>query len=101
MTGNEGIKLDDTVVQGKGNIVSNMDKEKVMLSITNGKYYNLGEIGGVIWDLIEQPITVTRLIAALVSEYDVAEDDCEKQVISFLEDLLREGLIYSGEKTIP
>jgi len=32
----------------EGNIVSNMDGEKVMLSIKNGKYYNLGEIGGFI-----------------------------------------------------
>ena len=28
-----------------------MDGEKVMLSINNGKYYNLGEIGGDIWEL--------------------------------------------------
>ena len=34
-----------------------MDGEKVMLSIEKGKYYNLGLLGGVIWELIESPIT--------------------------------------------
>ena len=34
----------------KGNIVSDMGGEKVMLSIENGKYYNLGEMGGEIWE---------------------------------------------------
>ena len=29
-----------------------MGGEKVMLSVKNGKYYNLGEIGGEIWELI-------------------------------------------------
>ena len=31
-------------VQKEGNVVSDMDGEKVMLSIHNGKYYNLGEV---------------------------------------------------------
>lgn len=40
------INLDHYIVQSEGNIVSDMDGEKVMLSIKNGKYYNLGKIGG-------------------------------------------------------
>ena len=40
------ISCNHLVVQSPGNIVSDMDGEKVMLSVHNGKYYNLGEIGG-------------------------------------------------------
>ena len=42
-----------TISQIKGNIVSDMSGEKIMLSIEKGKYYNLGEIGGEIWELIQ------------------------------------------------
>jgi hypothetical protein len=94
----QGILLNDTVVQSKGNIVSDMDGEKVMLSVHNGKYYNLGGVGGFIWDSIETPIPVGKLIAVLMSEYEVEESECEKQVTSFIEHLLEEGLIKVGEK---
>ena len=40
------LTVDAVIVQSEGFLVSDMDGEKVMLSIDNGKYYNLGEIGG-------------------------------------------------------
>ncbi|MEI5893021.1 lasso peptide biosynthesis PqqD family chaperone [Bacillus cereus] len=87
------ILLNQCVEQVKGNVVSDMDGEKVMLSIKNGKYYNLGRLGGVIWELIEKSIPVTQLVTTLMSEYEVEKLQCEGQVISFLEMLLEEGLI--------
>ncbi|AXI10764.1 lasso peptide biosynthesis PqqD family chaperone [Oceanobacillus sp. 143] len=81
------------VSQIVGNIVSDMDGEKVMLSIQNGKYYNLGEIGGAIWERINEPISVDKLVAGLMDNYDVSQTECEEQVLSFLDKLLEEGLI--------
>ncbi|EMI9090657.1 PqqD family protein [Bacillus cereus] len=89
----QGISLNQFITQVQGNIVSDMNGEKVMLSIQKGKYYNLGELGGVIWGLIEKPLSVTQLIKALTLEYEVEQSKCEKEVISYLEILLEEGLI--------
>src|SRR5688572_7459146 len=94
----ESISLNSTIVQSPGNIVSDMDGEKVMLSVQNGKYYNLGEIGGAIWEHIEKPILISDLIAALMSEYDVNQTDCEEQVVSFLNLLARENLILRNRE---
>ncbi|CAG9613448.1 hypothetical protein BACCIP111899_02663 [Bacillus rhizoplanae] len=88
------ISLECQVVQSKGNIVSDMDGEKVMLNVQKGKYYNLGEMGGEIWDLIEEPITVARLVTTLISNYNVERIECEEQVLSFLELLFKENLIH-------
>ncbi|PHA03106.1 PqqD family protein [Bacillus pseudomycoides] len=88
------ISLECQVVQSKGNIVSDMDGEKVMLNVQKGKYYNLGEMGGEIWDLIEEPITVAQLVTTLISSYNVERIECEEQVLSFLELLFKENLIY-------
>lgn len=93
MISQEKISLNQMVVQTKGNIVSDMGGEKVMLSIENGKYYNLGEIGGEIWELIQEEKTINELILALLSKYDVEEAVCEEQVVSFLEHLYKEKLI--------
>lgn len=97
MIKSKSISLNHLIVQGKGNVVSDMDGEKVMMSISNGKYYNLGGIGGVIWDLIKKPITVNQLITTLMSEYVVEQKKCEEQVMTFLKHLNEEGLIYIEE----
>ncbi|HWJ76737.1 MAG TPA: lasso peptide biosynthesis PqqD family chaperone [Niallia sp.] len=81
------------VSQGEGNIVSDMGGEKVMLSIGNGKYYNLGEIGGVIWDLAKKPITIDQVVTKLVSQYEVEKNECEQQVMKFVKQLIDEGLL--------
>jgi hypothetical protein len=87
------ISLSQFVAQIKGNIVSDMGGEKVMLSVKNGKYYNLGGIGGDIWDLIGEKIQVNQIVTNLMSNYNVEQSVCEEQVISFLELLLGEGLV--------
>lgn len=87
------ISLYQEVSQGKGNIVSDMGEEKVMLSVNKGKYYNLGEIGGEIWDIIQEPIEVKQIISKLMFIYEVDQCECEEQVILFLNMLLNEDLI--------
>lgn len=81
------------VNQAKGAIVSDMAGEKVMLSVKNGKYYNLGNIGGAIWDYIESPLSVKELVQKLKEVFEVDTEECNKEVTIFLEQLYSEGLI--------
>lgn len=82
--------------QQPGNIVSDMDGEKVMLSIQSGKYFNLGELGGEIWDLMKEPISIDNLVSTLLARYDVGQTECEEHVIAFLIQLLGEGLVHKN-----
>ncbi|PRS39182.1 PqqD family protein [Bacillus sp. RJGP41] len=70
-----------------------MDGEKVMLSVQKGKYYNLGKLGGEIWDLMKEPVTIQELVTTLQSQYDVSQTECEKQVTDFINQLLEQGLV--------
>lgn len=90
---NKTISINDIVSQIEGNIVSDMDGEKVMLSIQNGKYYNLGEIGGEIWECMKEPISIHELMHSLVAQYDVDERKCRDQTFEFIASLLEEGLV--------
>lgn len=83
----------DIVTQTPGNIVSDMDGEKVMLSIHNGKYFNLGKVGGVIWDQIADPISIDLLMLKLMEVFEVDRHTCEEDVYTFLDELMKEGLI--------
>ncbi|NGY80489.1 lasso peptide biosynthesis PqqD family chaperone (plasmid) [Bacillus megaterium] len=89
----EKISIEHLVIQNEGNIVSDMGGEKVMLNIENGKYYNLGKIGGDIWELIDKTILVSELISNIVAKYDVNKEKCKEEVISFLESMHEERLV--------
>ncbi|MBO7744931.1 lasso peptide biosynthesis PqqD family chaperone [Paenibacillus sp. MWE-103] len=85
--------VEQTVVQSAGSVVSDMSGEKVMFSINSGKYYNLGAVGGRVWELMASPIPVKRLVDELVAEYDIDRSACEEQVTAFLKNLHGEALI--------
>lgn len=87
------ITVHDLVVQSQGFLVSDMNGEKIMLSIENGKYYNLGELGGRVWELIASPISVPDMVQQLITEYEIERGACEQQVRAFLQKLAAEGLI--------
>jgi hypothetical protein len=97
---NQHISIDAKVKQGEGNIVSNMGDEKVMLSISNGKYYNLGEMGGEIWDLVKEPMEVKQLVNSLLASFQVERKECEEQVVTFLNHLFDEDLIEIVKENI-
>ncbi len=87
------IETDRLLVKSEDSLVSDMDGEKVMLSVRTGKYYNLGQVGGRIWELLGKPSTLAEITQILTEEYDVDRDVCEQQVRSFLQQLYQEGLI--------
>ncbi|MED4063762.1 lasso peptide biosynthesis PqqD family chaperone [Priestia megaterium] len=87
------ISLNCTVMQSEGNIVSDMDGEKVMMSVSNGKYYNLGVMGGEIWEMVQSATTVKAVVDHLMSIYEVEKNVCENEVLSFLNVLYKEDLI--------
>ncbi|MEF3308989.1 lasso peptide biosynthesis PqqD family chaperone [Paenibacillus sp. GYB004] len=90
------LELDQVVMQSDGFLASNMNDEKVMMSVESGKYYNLGSIGGRIWELIESPTSVRQVVTSLREEYEIDQDACERQVLSFLQTMLAEKLIRTG-----
>ncbi|MDF2835620.1 MAG: lasso peptide biosynthesis PqqD family chaperone [Paenibacillus sp.] len=92
------LALSDIVASCKENIVSDMGGEKVMLSIKNGNYYNLGHVGGCIWDGIAEPVSVEKLVENMISEFAVEAEACAVQVVAFLEQLRKEGLILVNEE---
>lgn len=90
------VSLHQRVVQKEGSIESDMDGGRVLLSVRSGKYYNLGEIGGFIWDQLTAPATAARVIDSLLEAYEVDRAVCEAQTLAFLDNMLREGLIVAA-----
>ena len=84
----------NTIVEKREDIVTaDLDGNVVMMSVENGKYYGMDEIATAIWKNIEQPICVEQLVHILMDEFDVSEEQCQKDVITFLTKLYNEILI--------
>lgn len=80
----------------EGLMAADMNGSTVMMDVTTGKYYNLGEIGGRIWALLEMPMTLDALISKLTDEYDVSPEQCRADIMPFLNQLLARGLLVEG-----
>ncbi len=70
-----------------------LNGEAVILSLKNGKYYGLNSIGADIWDLLQKPVRFSKITQAILSEYDVEEDTCRREIESFLAQMKDEGLV--------
>jgi len=84
----------ETVISQIEEIVdSDIDGETVMMSIENGEYYGLDDIGSRIWELIEHPVKVSDLIDTLLERFDVDRETCEIDVLKFLNELNEDRIL--------
>jgi len=89
------ISLDTLIKRSDELVHSDMDGETVMMSIEQSQYYGLDSVGTRIWDLIEQEMRVRDICAALMTEYDVAELQCQQDVIKFLQDMVEHNTVIT------
>lgn len=88
---------DNTILSRRaGLMTADMNGSAVMMDIMTGKYYNLGQVGGRIWELLEEPMTLAALIKKLTDEYDVSATQCRTDILPFLDTLLERGLLLEG-----
>lgn len=79
-------------------LTSEVDGEVVMMSIEQGSYSGLNGIGSAIWHLLESPVTVSEICDKMMEQYGVQREDCEKDVLAFLNDLASDKTIHKVDK---
>ncbi len=82
-----------TVLRKPSVIETDVDGELVLLDTEGGACCGLNGIASHIWNLLASPIRVSALCEKLTSEFDVASNECEAQVIDLLNTMRGEGLI--------
>ncbi len=75
-------------------ISTTMAGESVILNHNKGEYYTLNEVGSAIWDLFKTgPKNIEELVQGIMDEYEVAEEDCKRDVQNIIKELSDEKLI--------
>ncbi len=87
------LTLDSVIAHGEEQVFTVVDGETVLMSVENGKYYKLDDIGTRIWALIEAPVSVKVLCDRLMEEFKVDRATCEADVVTLLERMMKNRLI--------
>ena len=82
-----------TVVAAKEQVSCILGEEAVILNLKAGVYYGLNPVGARIWNLIQEPKTVREVRDAIVDEYDIDPDRCQRDLLALLQDLEAKDLI--------
>jgi hypothetical protein len=82
-----------TVMASKDQVSCDLAGEAAILNLKNSVYYGLDTVGARIWTLVQEPITVGAVRDAILREYDVEPQQCERDLLDLLRKLAAEGLI--------
>jgi Coenzyme PQQ synthesis protein D (PqqD) len=82
-----------TVVVAKGQVSCDLEGQAAILNLQNAVYYGLDTVGARIWSLIQTPTPVIAVRDAILREYDVGVEHCERDLLELLQKLAAERLI--------
>ncbi len=93
------VSRDSSVVAASEQSSSELDREAVILNLKSGVYYGLNPVGARIWNLLQQPRTVSEIRDAILAKYSVSPEQCERDLFALLQQLEEEGLIEVRNET--
>lgn len=83
----------DVIVKRDDQMEASIGSETLVMRVDSGYYYSVDETGQAIWAAIEGPTPVNAIVEALLDQYDVEQETCETETLTFLNDLLAQNLI--------
>ena len=93
------ISKDSVVVAVKSQVSCQVDAETVVLHFDQGVYFGLNEVGALIWNQVQQPRKVQEIRDAILREYEVSDEQCERDLFSLLRELSDKGLVEVHDAT--
>ena len=81
------------VVVSDHQVFTTLGTEAVILGLRDGVYYGLDAVGARVWSLLATPQRVSEVVSVVVGEFDVASEQCTRDVLALLEDLAARDLI--------
>ena len=90
---NPPLTLDSHVVATPDHLSSELSGEVVILSLADGVYYGLDAVGAYVWEQLRVPHSVRDLVSEITERYAVNREQCERDLLKFLEDLRAHHLV--------
>lgn len=87
------LTTESTVVASEDHITANLGGDSVVMHPGTEMYFTLDAVGARIWELLQTVTSVAAIRDAIVAEYDVEIDRCERDLLALLTDLQSHGLL--------
>lgn len=81
------------VVASEEHIFCPLLDHTAILSLKNDVYYELDRVGTRIWNLLQEQRSIAEIRDALLNEYEVGAEQCERNLFDLLEIMQTQGLI--------
>jgi hypothetical protein len=89
--------VDATVISRSPSVLTaEVDDEVVMMSIEQGRYFGLDDIGSDIWRRIEPPCSFAALIDCLACDYDADRATIVADVQALLDRMAAQDVVRLG-----
>lgn len=86
------------VVVSARQVACEVGGEAVVLQLDQGVYYGLNPVGARVWQLLQEPRVLSDVVSQLVSEFDVTQEQCLRDVRELVADLRRHQLVEVSEE---
>lgn len=87
------LKPASIVSQSQDQVAKKLDEATIIMSIEEGKYFNLNRVASRVWEMIEEPKTLEQIADQLLSEYEISPEDCIRDVSELISELKDLGLV--------
>lgn len=81
------------VVTVQEQVSCNLGDEVVVLQLRDGHYFGLNPVGASVWKLVQTPRTIGEIHRALLEEYAVEAEQCERDLLQLLQKMSAAGLV--------
>jgi hypothetical protein len=81
-------------VRRSGNAMARtVGDDLVILDVRSGRYFELNDVGSLVWERLEHEVDVESLVDAVAAEFDAPRDVVFHDVEVLLGDLIKAGLV--------
>lgn len=81
------VRINDSV------LFQELQGEAVLLNLNTGVYLGLDKVGARIWQLLEEHDVLSKVVEAMLREYDVTEERCRQDLLNLVEKMEDQGLV--------
>ena len=74
-------------------LASGLGDEMILMNLKTGDYIALNAVSAEIWKKAEESFTVRQIVSHLLQQYEVAEEECKKETLACIEELLQKELL--------
>ena len=90
------VTLDTRLQRAEHAMHAAVGDEVVILLAERSTYFDTNAEGAAIWEALARPVTVREVCAVLMTRFEVTEIDCQRDVLAFVQDGVKEGLIVEA-----